>query len=48
MPKPKLNYRGLSNRVRYVMKTRQNNDMTDCIVAIYTKKMKLSYHDLSD
>ena len=29
---------GLSSRLPYMMKTRQDNDVTDCIGAIYAKK----------
>ena len=45
--KPKLNCRGLSNRVQYVTKTRQDNDMTDYTGAI-TPKTKLCCRDLSN
>ena len=38
MRKPKLNYQELSNQVRYVTKTTQDNDMTDRIGMAYTKK----------
>ena len=37
MPKSKLNYRGLFDQVRFVMKTKQDNDMTDHVGAIYAK-----------
>ena len=33
--KSKLNYRDLSNYVWYVMKTKQDNDATNCTGAIY-------------
>ena len=36
MPKTKLNYQDLSDCVRSVMKTRQDNNMTDCISVVYT------------
>ena len=34
-PKPKLNYWDLSDQVRCVTKTRQENDITDCICVVY-------------
>lgn len=37
MPKLKLNYWDLFNRVRSMMKAKQDNDMTDGIDAIYDK-----------
>ena len=37
MPKLKLNYRDLSNLVQSVMKTRQDDDVTDCTSVVYTK-----------
>ena len=44
MPKPKLNYWYLSNRVWSVKKTRQDNDMPDCIGTIYAKnEIELSW-----
>ena len=33
----KLSYRDQSNQVRFVMKTRQNNDVTNHIGMVYTK-----------
>lgn len=33
-----MNYRDLSNQVRYVMKTKHDNDMTDCTSEVYAKK----------
>ena len=37
MPKSKLNYWDISNRVWYVNKTRQDNDMINPIGVVYTK-----------
>ena len=37
MLKPKSNYRDLSNRVQSVMKTRQDNNMTNCTSVIYVE-----------
>ena len=37
MLKPKLNFWDLFDRVRSVMKTRQDNDMTNRTGAFYTK-----------
>ena len=43
MLKLQLNFRDLSNRVRYVTKTRHDNDMNDHIGAVYTEnKIELS------
>ena len=45
MPKPKMNYRNLSNQVQYVMKTRQDNNMIDHVDTVYAEKdTKLSWH----
>ena len=35
--KLKLNYRDQLDQVLYMMKTRQDNDVTDCISLAYTK-----------
>ena len=41
--KPKLNYQDLLNRVRYVTKTKHDNDMIDRTCVVYTKnKIELS------
>ena len=37
MSKLKLNYRDISNRVQYVTKTKQDNNMIDRIGAVYTE-----------
>ena len=37
MRKSKLNFRGLFDRVHYVMKTRQDNDVIDCMGSLYTE-----------
>ena len=37
MPKLKLNCQDLSNRVQFVMKTRQNNDLIDHPSAFYVE-----------
>ena len=33
----KLNYKDLSDKVSYMMKTRQENDITDCTGAVYAE-----------
>ena len=39
----KLNYKDLSDKVSYMMKTRQENEITDCTGAVYAEnKTKLS------
>ena len=44
MSRLKLNYRDLSKWVRYVIKTRQDNNITDCIGSIYIKnEIELSW-----
>lgn len=44
MLKMKLNCHDQSSQVRYVMKTKKDNDMTDCTEVIYTKnKTELSW-----
>ena len=43
MPKPKLNCWDLFDRVRYMMKTRVDNKMIDCIVSMEKKIM--NFHD---
>ena len=44
MPKLKLNYRDLFEQVQFVMKTRQDNDVTNCIGAVYAEnKIELSW-----
>ena len=47
MSKSKLNYHDLSNKVRSIMITRQDNDMIDCIGVVYAES-KLNYRDLSN
>ena len=37
MLKTKLSYRDQSNHVRYVMKTGQNNNVTNCIGLVYAE-----------
>ena len=37
MPKSKLNYQDLFDQVQFVMKTRQDNDVTDGTGTMYTK-----------
>ena len=37
MLKPKLNFWDLSDRVCFVIKTREDNDVTDCIGVFYTQ-----------
>ena len=37
MSKSKLNFQDLSDRVWFGMKTRQDNDLTDCIGVFYGK-----------
>ena len=32
-----MNYRDLSYRVQFMMKTRQDSDVTDCISIVYTE-----------
>ena len=42
-PKTILNYRDWLDRVSYMIKTRQDNDVIDCIGLVYTKiKTQLS------
>ena len=44
MPKKKLNYHDLSNKVQSMVKTRHENDMTNCTCAIYGEiKTKFSW-----
>ena len=43
----KLSYQDQSDEVQSVMKNKQGNNMTDCIIAVYAK-MKLSCHDRLD
>ena len=44
MPKLKLNYRDLFEQVQFVMKTRQDNDVTNCTGAVYTEnEIELSW-----
>ena len=47
MPKPKLNRWDLSNQVRFVMKTRQDHVVTDCIDVVYVETI-LNCHDQLD
>lgn len=47
MPKPKMYYQDRWNRVRHVMKTKQDNHMTDCIGVVFIET-KLSNCDRSD
>ena len=35
-PKMKVNYHDQSDRVQFTMKTKQDNNMADCIGAVYT------------
>ena len=37
MPKPKLNYQDLSDQVQFVMKTRQDHDVTSGTNVIYAE-----------
>ena len=37
MPKPKLNYQDLSDQVQFVMKTRQDHDVTSRTNVIYAE-----------
>ena len=37
MPKRKLNCRDRSDRMQFVMKTRQNNDVTNCTRMVYAE-----------
>ena len=44
MPKLKLNCYDLFDHVQFVMKTKQDNDMANCIATIYVKnKIELSW-----
>lgn len=47
MLKTKLSYRDRLDQVRSMMKTKQDNDVTDCMDMVYVET-KLNYQDLSN